>query len=215
MTARPAHRPAEGRAAGQRPEAPEPLPHPVVDNHCHLDIAATTTGRRCRSPRRSRGRPRSACPGSCRSAATCPARAGRSRPPRRTTPIVAGVALHPNEAPAARRAGRRSTRRSPRSRSSPAHERVRAVGETGLDYFRTGPDGRAAQDASFRRAHRAGQAARQDPGHPRPRRPRRRAAGPRRGGRAGALGDALLLRRRRRSPGRAWTAAPTSPSPAR
>jgi TatD DNase family protein len=28
-------------------------------------------------------------------------------------------------------------------------ERVRAVGETGLDYFRTGPDGRAAQRRSF------------------------------------------------------------------
>ena len=29
--------------------------------------------------------------------------------------------------------------------------RVRAVGETGLDYFRTGPDGRTAQEESFRR----------------------------------------------------------------
>ncbi len=30
------------------------------------------------------------------------------------------------------------------------HPRVRGVGETGLDTFRTGPEGRAAQEASFR-----------------------------------------------------------------
>ena len=30
------------------------------------------------------------------------------------------------------------------------HDKVRAVGETGLDHFRTGPDERAAQVASFR-----------------------------------------------------------------
>ncbi|HEX6054321.1 MAG TPA: TatD family hydrolase, partial [Intrasporangium sp.] len=31
-----------------------------------------------------------------------------------------------------------------------AHERIRAVGETGLDYFRTGPDGVAVQQDAFR-----------------------------------------------------------------
>ncbi len=31
-----------------------------------------------------------------------------------------------------------------------AHPRVRAIGETGLDTFRTGDDGRALQEHSFR-----------------------------------------------------------------
>ncbi len=46
-----------------------------------------------------RGAAPSASPGSCRSAATCPAPAGRSRPRRTYDALVAGVALHPNEAP--------------------------------------------------------------------------------------------------------------------
>ncbi|HYH33647.1 MAG TPA: TatD family hydrolase, partial [Nocardioides sp.] len=36
-------------------------------------------------------------------------------------------------------------------RLATAHDRVRAVGETGLDHFRTGEEGRAAQVESFRR----------------------------------------------------------------
>ena len=35
--------------------------------------------------------------------------------------------------------------------STAAHERIRAIGETGLDYYRTGADGVAAQQESFRR----------------------------------------------------------------
>ena len=105
--------------------------------------------------------------------------------------LVAGVALHPNEAPGSRT----WTRRWPRSRRlARAHDKVRAVGETGLDHYRTGEDGRAAQVESFRRhidlakrldktlvihdrdAHDDG------------------AAGAGRGGDPAAVGDALLLR---------------------
>src|SRR5262249_41902665 len=60
--------------------------------------------------------------------------------------IVATVALHPNDAP------RLSDLDSALAaiEELAGHERVRGVGETGLDYFRTGEDGRAAQHESFR-----------------------------------------------------------------
>ena len=128
-------------------------------------------------------RPRSASRASCRSAATCRARAGRSRPPRQHDAVVAGVALHPNEAPrlaGGRRARRRAAPRSTRWRPS---RDVRAVGETGLDHFRTGAGRPRRAGGVVPRAHRDGQAARQGAGDPRPRRPRRRAARARRRGR--------------------------------
>ena len=63
--------------------------------------------------------------------------------------VVAGVALHPNEAPrlAARGELEAAYAEIERLAADPA---VRAVGETGLDYFRTGEEGRATQHASFR-----------------------------------------------------------------
>ena len=127
--------------------------------------------------------------------------------------LVAGVALHPNEAPLA--APTLDAAMAEIEALAGAHDKVRAVGETGLDHFRTGEDGRAVQVESFRRhidlAKRLDKTlvihdrdAHDDV-----------LRGARRGGRARALGDALLLRRRRRSRAPAWTAAPTSPSPAR
>lgn len=60
--------------------------------------------------------------------------------------VVAAVALHPNDAP--RLSDLDEALRVIEALA--AHPRVRAVGETGLDYFRTGDDGRACQQESFR-----------------------------------------------------------------
>ncbi len=62
--------------------------------------------------------------------------------------IVAGVALHPNEAP---RLPDLDAAMAEIEALAGAHDKVRAVGETGLDTFRTGEDGRAVQEESFRR----------------------------------------------------------------
>jgi TatD DNase family protein len=61
--------------------------------------------------------------------------------------IVATVALHPNEAP---RLGSGLDEALRVIEGLAADERVRGIGETGMDTFRTGDEGRAAQEASFR-----------------------------------------------------------------
>ena len=60
--------------------------------------------------------------------------------------VLAAVALHPNDAP--RVAELDEALREIEALAS--HPRVRAIGETGLDHYRTGEDGRAAQEHSFR-----------------------------------------------------------------
>ena len=59
---------------------------------------------------------------------------------------MAGVALHPNEAPRLDAAGRLDEALAEIEPTWPAtSDRVRAIGETGLDHFRTGQEGRDAQ----------------------------------------------------------------------
>lgn len=63
--------------------------------------------------------------------------------------VLAAVALHPNEAPRLAAEGRLGEALAEIDALA-ARPRVRAVGETGLDFFRTGEEGRAAQLESFR-----------------------------------------------------------------
>jgi TatD DNase family protein len=62
--------------------------------------------------------------------------------------VLAAVALHPNEAPVLENAGTLDDQLAEISELA-GRPRVRAVGETGLDFFRTGEDGQAAQRRSF------------------------------------------------------------------
>lgn len=129
------------------PPAPEPLPHPVVDNHCHLDT-------RLRGGERLDVREaldRAAAVGVTRIVQVgCDLEGSRwaVETANAFDEIVAAVAIHPNEAPILGDGLGGALAEIERLASS--GPRVRAVGETGLDYFRTGEEGRAAQHQSFR-----------------------------------------------------------------
>ncbi|MEO5662305.1 MAG: TatD family hydrolase [Nocardioides sp.] len=124
---------------------PEPLPLPVVDNHCHLDIAdgdwLDTRG--AIDLARSVNVSRIVQIGCDLPGARWAVAAAAEHPE-----LIAGVALHPNEAP---RVESLDAAMAEIEALAGAHAKVRAVGETGLDHFRTGEDGRAVQAESFRR----------------------------------------------------------------
>jgi TatD DNase family protein len=139
------------------PPAPEPLPLPVTDTHCHLDIARdeqdSPTG-----PDQSWSGPARALAAATDVNVTRVVQIGCDLPgaswaveaARRFPNVVAGVALHPNEAPRLAAQGMLDEALAEIDRLARSGDRVRAVGETGLDHYRTRGDGRVVQEASFR-----------------------------------------------------------------
>jgi TatD DNase family protein len=131
-----------------RPPSPEPLPHPVVDSHCHLEM--TLDGSEELTPAAALeagaavGVPRIVQIGCELESARWSVEVAAAH-----EGIVAGVALHPNEAPRLAAAGAFEETWEEIQRLAEAPQ-VRAVGETGLDHFRTGEEGRGHQEHSFR-----------------------------------------------------------------
>ncbi|GAB2610127.1 AraC family transcriptional regulator [Paractinoplanes abujensis] len=139
------------RRSGEFPAEPEPLAVAVFDSHTHLDLTIQEAGG-----------PGGAATDSIEALLTAAAKAGVDRIVQvgvdeassrwgaelaaRHPSVLAAVALHPNEAP--RLSDLDSALRAIEALA--AEPRVRGVGETGLDTFRTGEEGRAAQEASFR-----------------------------------------------------------------
>jgi TatD DNase family protein len=128
------------------PEIPKPLPEPVVDSHCHLDVTEAVSGL---SP--AEAIERAARVGVTRIVQIGCDVDGSSwavAAAERWTNVVAGVAIHPNDA--ARLGARALHGALAVVERLAGNSRVRAVGETGLDFYRTrDAGGHALQQESF------------------------------------------------------------------
>jgi TatD DNase family protein len=145
------------------PPAPQPLRVAVADSHTHLDMQSGTV-------------PEALAQAAAVGVGTliqvgCDLKGSRwaAETAAAYDAIWATVALHPNEAPRIANGERPADGPAYGPAHGPADglaaldaqidaiaelaalPQVRGVGETGLDYFRTGPDGVAAQQHSFRR----------------------------------------------------------------
>lgn len=136
----------EGRKDIRYPDVPEPLAVAVYDNHCHLEIADGETGLTLDEQLERAGEVGVigvVQAGGDIESSRWSAWAAESHPR-----VLAAVAIHPNEAPAYAVAGRLDEAIAVIDELA-AQPRVRAIGETGLDFFRTEEAGLPAQFESF------------------------------------------------------------------
>lgn len=135
------------RRKGGYPPLPEPLPVPVLDNHTHFDFregpvqvtiaealdAAEAAGVR----------------GAVQVGTDLASSRFTAAVVEQDRRLLGAVALHPNDAPLLAAEGALDAALEEIEHLA-AGPRIRALGETGLDYFRTGEDGRGSQLVSFR-----------------------------------------------------------------
>ncbi|MER6182367.1 TatD family hydrolase [Streptomyces sp. NPDC001652] len=149
----------EKHAESTAPPLPEPLRVPVADSHTHLDMQSGTV---------EEALAKAASVGVTTVVQVgCDVRGSQwaADTAARYDVVHATVALHPNEAPRivhgdpdgwSRQGARQPGGSQALDEALAEIERlaalpqVKGVGETGLDYFRTGPEGKEAQERSFR-----------------------------------------------------------------
>lgn len=137
---------SDGGRAAEYPPAPEPLRVAVYDNHTHLEIA---DGALPLDVHEHLERAASVGIAGAVQVGTDVATSRWSAEVAALEPrLLAAVALHPNEAPELEASGSLDDALAVIDELA-ARPRVRAIGETGLDFFRTGEDGRGAQFRSF------------------------------------------------------------------
>lgn len=158
-----------GRRRGEWPADPEPLPAPVIDDHTHLESIPDVLDDGVPDPGVAAQLARAAAVGVdavVQIGCDLPAAETSVRWAEEHPQVVAGVAIHPNEAvlhAGVREVAADGLEPAPLERHTTSlddaidriaalaqHPRVRTIGETGLDFFRAGERGRAAQRESFR-----------------------------------------------------------------
>ena len=129
------------------PEAPEALPVAVVDNHTHLDFLDGTV--KVSAADALAAAAAVGVKGLIQVGCDVPSSEYAVQVANEYPNILAAVAIHPNDAARLAERGELADALN-RIEELASDPRVRALGETGLDYFRTGEDGREAQEHSFR-----------------------------------------------------------------
>jgi TatD DNase family protein len=125
--------------AGDPPPAPQPLSTPALDSHCHLDLMDADVAD-IMAAAHAVGIERVVQVGIDVDSSAWSVELVESR-----DDVWAAVAIHPNEAHAADEAAWQAIA------TLAEHPRVVALGETGLDHFRTSAEGWPAQERSFRK----------------------------------------------------------------
>ena len=137
-------------AAGKRPPLPEPLPRPVIDSHCHIDM---------RGGDEDELSPADAVAAAMSVNVTGIVQVGCSirdvhaavAMAEQNPAIVAAIGIHPNEAPRLAAKGELDAAIATVEQLALGSPRVRGIGETGLDFFRTrDPEAWVIQEQSFR-----------------------------------------------------------------
>ena len=134
-----------GGRPGAFAAAPPALPVPVFDNHTHFDFGDSPVELVAALDAAEAVGVAGAVQVGCDLPSSRFTVAAVDADPR----VLGAVAIHPNDAPALADAGGLEDALAEIDAMA-AHPRIRAIGETGLDYFRTGADGVAAQHHSFR-----------------------------------------------------------------
>ncbi|MFC4138926.1 MULTISPECIES: TatD family hydrolase [unclassified Microbacterium] len=139
-------RSSDGRKDLRYPPAPEPLTVPVYDNHAHLEI---TDGDEPLSLTEQLDRATVVgIAGVVQASGDIESSRWAVAAAEQDARVLAAVAIHPNDAPVYAAEGRLDEAIAVIDELA-AHPRTRAIGETGLDYFRTDEPGRPAQHESF------------------------------------------------------------------
>ena len=144
------HRSADEAASKklQYPPLPKPLDGVVYDNHTHLEIADGGPGNQLDFREQLARASAVGVRGVVQVGTDVVTSRWSAELAAREPRVLAAVAIHPNDAPELESAGELDAALAVIDELA-ARARVRAVGETGLDFFRTDDEGRPAQFRSF------------------------------------------------------------------
>ena len=131
------------------PALPEALPVAVVDNHTHIEPGqwprpAKSLDQQVRAAAAA-GVDRIVQCGCDLTSARWTAEEAVANPA-----VLGAIAIHPNDAPRLAARGLLDQAMTEIHQLASTNPRIRAIGETGLDFYRTGPEGRDTQIQAFR-----------------------------------------------------------------